>query len=178
MPANDVTYYPYATLNSYTITFNPNGGSGSNQTITKTYGSTIASTEVTSPTKATTTQYTYAFSGWYTASSGGTKVTFPVTITGDVTYYAQYSSTERSYSWTFDRNGGSGSNQVITKTYSSTIASSEVTSPSKAATNEYTYTFNGWYDAATGGVKYSFPIAVEVGGTMYAQYTQNTRYYT
>lgn len=32
----------------------------------------------------------YIFQGWYTAPSGGTKISSPVTLTADVTYYAQW----------------------------------------------------------------------------------------
>lgn len=76
---------------TYTITFDANGGtiSGSATMTTGTNG------KLTSLPSATRSNYT--FDGWYTASSGGTKVTTDTVFTSNTTVYAH---------WTY--NGGSG----------------------------------------------------------------------
>ena len=72
---------------SYTVNFNPNGGtvSPTSQTVTvgKTYGDLL-------PTPTRTGGYT--FDGWYTAKTGGTKITSSSTVTTSVgdTLYAHW----------------------------------------------------------------------------------------
>ncbi len=79
------TLYAQWTLNTYTVTFNAEGGSVSPATALVTYGSTYG-------TLPTPTQTGYVFNGWFTASSGGTQVTSAttVTITAAQTLYAQW----------------------------------------------------------------------------------------
>lgn len=59
-----------------------NGGLG---TLTAAYTGNYA---VTPP--ASVSYPGYIFQGWYTAPDGGTRITSPVTLTADVTYYAQW----------------------------------------------------------------------------------------
>jgi len=67
----------------YTVTLNANGGSVSTSSKKVAYGETIQSLPV--PTKSEC-----EFQGWYTATSGGTRVTESTTITSNQTIYAQY----------------------------------------------------------------------------------------
>lgn len=71
-----------------TVKFNANGGSTSTTSKTVTYGNTYG-------TLPTPTKSGYNFNGWYTASSGGSKVTSStsVTATRDHTLYAQWTCT-------------------------------------------------------------------------------------
>jgi len=77
--------YATATLNKYTVTFNGNGGTSSKASQTVTYNSTYG-------TLPTATRDYYTFLGWYTAASGGTKVTTSTkfTSTSNVTLYAHW----------------------------------------------------------------------------------------
>lgn len=50
--------------------------------------SVVAGNSVTRP--ANPTQTGYSFTGWYTAATGGEKITFPYTPSGDTTLYAQF----------------------------------------------------------------------------------------
>jgi uncharacterized repeat protein (TIGR02543 family) len=70
----------------YTVTFNANGGSVSTKSKTVTKGKTYGDLPTPSRTG-------YLFSGWYTAASGGTKVTVTTTVTtnGNQTLYAHWS---------------------------------------------------------------------------------------
>lgn len=73
------------TANTYTVTFNPNGGIVSPTSKTVTFGSTYG-------TLATTSRTGYIFNGWFTASSGGTQVTSGTTVNtaNNHTLYAQW----------------------------------------------------------------------------------------
>ena len=72
------------TINKYTINYNNNGGTGCSSKINVEYNSSYG--DLCTPSRTG-----YNFQGWYTASSGGTKVT-ESTIMGDsdVTIYAQW----------------------------------------------------------------------------------------
>ena len=90
-PTADITLY--AQWVGYTVTYNANGGSCS------VASATYAGSALTLPTA---TRDGYTFNGWYTSSSGGTKIgsngdTYDPT--GDVTLYAQ---------WTQNESGGGG----------------------------------------------------------------------
>lgn len=80
-----VTLYAQWTANTYTVTFNANGGSCSTSSKSVTYDSTYG-------TLPTPTRTGYTFNGWYTATSGGTKITSSTTvsITSAQTLYAQW----------------------------------------------------------------------------------------
>ena len=86
---------------TYTVTFNANGGSVSSSSKAVTQGSTYGSLP-------TPTRNGYTFDGWYTQASGGSRVTSStrVNLTGNQTLYAHWTETTRTYTITFDPNGG------------------------------------------------------------------------
>lgn len=135
--------------NRYAITFNANGGSGGTSKVYS-YGDSVS---FPTPSRAH-----YNFNGWYTASSGGTKVT-SATCTGNVTYYAQW--TQIRYTIAFDANGGSGSTSR-TYAYGETI--------SFPSTSRSGYNFNGWYTASSGGTRVTSATCTG-NATYYAQWT-------
>ena len=159
----NVTYYAQWTINSYTATFNGNGGGTPNpQTITKNYNVAIG-------TLPTCSRTGYTFKGWYTAASGGTKITTSTKVTANVTYYAQW--TINSYTATFDGNGGSNGTS-ITKNYNVALG----TLPTSTRTG---YTFNGWYTAKSGGTKITTSTTMPANNvTYYAQWTINSYTFT
>jgi len=129
----------------YTVTFNPNGGS-----VTPTSGTTGTDGKLMSlPTP--TRSGNYSFDGWYTAATGGTKVTVGKTYTADTIIYAH---------WTYN-GGGSGGGGGITTQYTltyntnggSAVASTKHNSGTTvnltATPTKEGFTFDGWYaDAA------------------------------
>ena len=156
---------PVFVLKSYTVTWNPNGGSVSPTSTTKTHGSTLGT--LPTPTRAADVQYTYTFKGWFTAATGGTQVSASTTVTRNVTYYAQWTATPRSYTATFNGNGGgTPSPSTITKTYGSELG----TLPTCSRTG---YTFLGWYTASSGGTKISSTTKITGTVTYYAQWSIN-----
>ena len=156
---------PVFVLKSYTITWNPNGGTVDPTSTTKTHGSTLGT--LPTPTRAADAQYTYTFKGWFTATTGGTQISASTTVTGNVTYYAQWTANIRSYTATFNGNGGTPSPSTITKTYGSELG----TLPTCSRTG---YTFLGWYTASSGGTKISSTTKITGTVTYYAQWSINS----
>ena len=157
---------PVFVLKSYTVTWNPNGGTVNPTSTTKTHGSTLGT--LPTPTRAADAQYTYTFKGWFTAATGGTQISASTTVTGNVTYYAQWTATLRSYTATFNGNGGgTPSPSTITKTYGSELG----TLPTCSRTG---YTFLGWYTASSGGTKISSTTKITGTVTYYAQWSINS----
>lgn len=153
-------------LKSYTVTWNANGGTVSPASTTKTHGSTLGT--LPTPTRASTAEYSYTFAGWFTATSGGTQISSTTTVTGNVTYYAHWTATKRSYTATFNGNGGSTpSPSSITKEYNTALG----TLPTCTRTG---YTFLGWYTASSGGTKISTTTVVTKDITYYAQWSINS----
>lgn len=153
-------------INSYTVTWNANGGTVSPASVSKTHGSTLGT--LPTPTRADTAEYSYTFAGWFTAASGGTQISSTTTVTGNVTYYAHWTATKRSYTATFNGNGGSTpSPSSITKEYNVALG----TLPTCSRTG---YTFLGWYTASSGGTKISTTTVVTKDITYYAQWSINS----
>ena len=157
---------PVFVLKSYTVTWNPNGGTVDPTSTTKTHGSTLGT--LPTPTRAADVKYTYTFKGWFTAATGGIQVSASTTVTGNVTYYAHWTANIRSYTATFNGNGGgTPSPSTITKTYGSELG----TLPTCSRTG---YTFLGWYTASSGGNKISSITKMIGTVTYYAQWSINS----
>jgi len=133
------------------VTFNSNGGSA---VATK---SAVKGKTITAPTSPTKTGF--AFKGWYTAASGGSKIAFPYTVTKNVTLHAQWDTLLKV---TFNSNGGSA---VAAKSAVSGKTITAPTNPTKAG-----FAFKGWYTAASGGSKIAFPYTVTKNVTLHAQW--------
>ena len=94
----DTTLYSVCTANSYTVTFNPNGGTVATTSASVKFGSAYGT--LPTPTRADSTDsasgktISYAFEGWYTAANGGTKVTDTslVNTASDHSIYAHWIS--------------------------------------------------------------------------------------
>jgi uncharacterized repeat protein (TIGR02543 family) len=77
------TIYAQWTLITYTITFDPNGG-----TVTPTQGTTVEGGVLAS--LPTPTRTGYSFDGWFTALTGGNQVTESTSFSANATIYAQW----------------------------------------------------------------------------------------
>ena len=123
---------------SYKITFNANGGSGSPSSQTKWYGESLT----LSSTKPTKTGYT--FKGWSTSSSA-TSATWSAggkyTRNESSILYAVWQA--NTYTIKYNANGGSGAPSNQTKTHNKTLILSS-TKPTR--TN---YNFEGWSTSST-----------------------------
>jgi uncharacterized repeat protein (TIGR02543 family) len=76
------TIYAQWTVKQYTITFNANGGSVSHTSQKVNY---CAAYTLPAPKWSG-----HTFDGWYTAKTGGTKVTSPAKCVGNATLYARW----------------------------------------------------------------------------------------
>jgi len=155
-------------INKFTVTI----AAGENGSVDKTsvaevpYGTTvvkngnkltIGETEITATPADQTAEYTYAFAEWSDA---------PETITGAVTITAKFSATKRSYTIKFMN--GEQEMQSSTVEYG-VLPTYTGETPTKAATAEYTYTFNAWDPA----------IVVVTGDATYnATFTETKNKYT
>lgn len=145
MPSMDTTLYAYWTTNSYTVSYNANGGSGTPpSTVTVNYNAT---TTVASGSTLTRTGYTFA--GWNTNSGGtGTSYAEGSTLTmgtANVTLYAKW--TIRTYRLSYTTMGATGGSPPtsIDLNYNSTTSVDSGTGFTRPG-----YTFLRWRDPNTG----------------------------
>ena len=161
---NGATVILYAkwTANSYTLSFDANGGTCSTTSQSVTYNSTYG-------TLPTPTRTGYTFAGWYTSTSGGSMVlsTNTVSTAGNHTLYAHWTAT--SYTVTFDANGGTCNTTSKSVTYDATYG--ELPTPRMTG-----YTFNGWFTAISGGTQIvsSTFMTTAKAHTLYAQWELDT----
>ena len=146
----------------YTVTWNATANGGSCGT---------ASTQVTAGAAIGTlpeaTKDEYNFDGWYTAPSGGDLISAATTVTGNVTYYAQFTSAPVTVYYTviWDANGGTCA------TSSSEVLSGSAIGTLPTASKTGDYDFDGWYTAINGGTKIGASTIVSGNVTYYAHYT-------
>ena len=116
----------------YTITYNANGGSGAPGSQSKVYGSVLK----LSTTKPTRTGYN--FMGWATSASGSVAYAAGANYTANAgaTLYAVWQA--KTYTVSYNANGGSGAPGNQTKTYGVALKLSS-TIPTRSR-----YTFKGW----------------------------------
>jgi len=140
---SDVTLYAKWTINTYTVTFNKNGGGTEAVPTTKTatYGGNVG----TLPTEPTRTGYTFA--GWNTKANGsGSEFTAATAVTADITVYAQWMSSDATLS---DLSLSSGtldpSFASVTISYTASVANNitSITVTPTAADTNATITVNG-----------------------------------
>ena len=149
-------FYAKWTLNTYTVTFDSQGGSKvDSQTVS--HGGTV--TEPTAPTYEG-----YTFGGWYTEAGCTTEYDFTTTVTESLTLYAKW--TLNTYTVTFDSQGGS---KVDSQTVSHGGTVTEPTAPTYEG-----YTFGGWYTEAGCTTEYDFTTAVTESLTLYAKWKDVT----
>ena len=120
---------------TYTVSYDVNGGNGSYSPTTVKEGE-----KITLP--ADPTREGYEFLGWFTAPTGGDRVTGDTVVTGTMTLYAHWDEIETTFALTYDTDGGEHIDSV-------TLADGDklpLPTPTRRG-----YTFLGWYDAKTGG---------------------------
>jgi len=155
------TLYAKWAEDSYTVTFNANGGTTSTTSKEVIFSSTYGSLP-------TPTRTGYNFAGWYTLASGGNEVTetTPVTSTANHTLYAHW--TAKSYTVTLNANGGSVSSSSISVSYLSTYG----TLPNATRGG---YSFLGWYTDPSAGTKVNSTdtYSLTTNQTLYAHWKLN-----
>lgn len=131
-----ITFYAIWTINTFTVTYDEQGGSAVSDA-TVSYGS--------STTLPSTSRAGYTFNGWYSASSGGTFLGNAGTsygpVTSSVTIYAQW--TAIIYTVTWDANGG-----TVSPTSNSGTSGTIVTVPTPTRSG---FTLQYWRSPLSGG---------------------------
>ena len=160
----------------YTITANANGGTittttgwtGSGDTATKVvlYDGTVGTLPNASMAK-------YALDGWFTDSSGGTKIENITTVEQDTTIYAHW--TLNTYSITYKDQG----NATFSGTHASGYPTEHTygTATTLKTASKTGYTFGGWFttSACTGSAVTTLGATAYTSGiTLYAKWTANT----
>jgi len=155
--AGIVTLYAKWTINSYSVTFNSQGGS-SVASLNANYNTTI-----TAPTTPTLTGYT--FGGWFKESDCTNAWNFASdVVTANTTLYAKWAI--NIYTVNFNTQGGSAVASVNAN-HNSTI--SVPTAPTRTG-----YTFGGWYKEAACTIAWVFASnVVTANTTLYAKWNIN-----
>lgn len=136
---------------TYTVSYDANGGNGS-------YPPTVVKEGEKIPLPADPTREDYEFLGWFTAPTGGVKVTPDTAVTGAMTLYAHWDEIETSFTLNYDTDGGEHIDPV-------TLANGDklpLPTPTRRG-----YTFLGWYDAKVGGNRLT-PDTSTISGDMTA----------
>jgi len=145
--------YAHYSVNYYSIKYYD--GATLKATKSLAYGSSIAS-GYTAPTKTG-----HTFSGWYTAASGGSKVT---TVTKNQSVYARYAAKSYSVNY-YSRNSLTGNYTTLTS--KNVLYGTQMTAgfagPSRPDCN-----FIGWYTAYPGGTRVDI---VTQNQSVYARHT-------
>jgi uncharacterized repeat protein (TIGR02543 family) len=153
------TLYAHWTAKKYTILFNGNGGTASTASISVAFDETYG-------TLSTAIRTGYDFVGWFTEKNGGSQIksNTKVTVTREQTLYAHW--TAKSYTVSFDGNGGTPSTVSTNVTYDKEYG----TVPTATRTG---YDFTGWFTAKTGGteIKSDTKVTITAGQTLYAHWT-------
>jgi len=142
---SDVTLYAKWTTNTYTVTFDKNGGdTEANPKIkTATYGGNVG----TLPTAPTRTGYT--FTSWNTEANGsGTKFKASTAVTANITVYAQW--TINSYTVTYNGNSNTGGSVPVDPSSPYEYGETVTVSGNTGTLVKTGYTFDGWNTLANG----------------------------
>ena len=183
---DDVTYYAAfsKTARTYTVTWMPQDGQGNAyETDTGVAYNARPSYDGTEPTKAADAEHTYTFAGWATSANqetGTLEANLPA-VTADVTYYAAFSKTPRTYTVTWMPQDGQGNAyETDTGVAYNARPSYDGTEPTKAADAEHTYTFVGWATTTnqTSGSTVDALPNVTADVTYYAAFSATKQTYT
>lgn len=150
---SNITLYAKFTINSYTVTFNTDGGSSvASQTVN--YGA-----KASRPANPTKTGYNFV--NWYTDVSYSTVFNFDNPITSNITVYAKFQII--TYTITFNSNGGSAvASQGVNH-------GSTVSRPHDPTKTDH-WEFVNWYTDSGLQNVYNFSASVTSSFTLYAKW--------
>ena len=141
-PNSNTQYWArWTALPNRTVTFDPTGGDLPLSERTRTVQQGLAVGSLPAPTRSG-----YTFDGWFTARTGGTRVTAATIVLSDVTYFARWNA--RPYvTVTFNPNGGT----ISTTDASRLVRQGSAVGPLPTLSPRVGVTFSGWYTALSGG---------------------------
>lgn len=145
----------------YSVTFDANGGTLAAGTLAKLTNNgklTILPDDPTPPSAK------HRFIGWYTAKTGGEKVTTDYTFTGEETSVTVYARYQEEFEISFNVNGGNALAEASRLTTDGKLGKlPRITHPNH-------YKFLGWFTAATGGTEVTATTVFSADGTVYAHF--------
>ena len=167
------TLYAKWTANTYTVTLDPQSGSGGSPSVEATFDAAM-------PSAAMPTRDGYMFGGYYASPNGGGTQYYNADGTSARTWnigeartlYAKWM--EAAFTVTLDPQGGSGGTESVTATYGRALP--PITKPTRGG-----YKFNGYYEEVNGGgTQYYTSSGASLANsaftsntTIYAYWTQN-----
>jgi len=151
---SDITFWARWNPRPYvTVTFNPNGGSIPAAAAT----TSLRQGQVIGTLPSPNARPNATFVGWYTAPTGGDRVTVNRTINASVTFWARWRVTV-----TFNSNGGSAIPQRH-------LNFGDEVGPLPTPTRRG-YTFVGWFTASTGGTRVTENTMINTHATYWARW--------
>ena len=148
---------------TYTVTFDANGGSGSMDAVT-----VVSGDSYTLPGCTFTAPIGKQFKGWAASENGEVISDTSIAVTKDITLYAIWEDIPvTTYTVSFNANGGS-----VTLTSATTGADGKL-APLPTPTRSG-YRFDGWYTAVIGGDKITKDTVFTADTTVYAHWTKKT----
>ena len=154
---------PAPAPNSFTVTFNTNGGTTvASQTVTE--GNKAVRPE-SNPTKESTVSTSFSFENWFTSTDGGTTLSetafdFNTPITANTVLYAKWASNSITHIVNFNSNGGS---EVVSQTVTGGSRASAPATPSRDG-----YAFIGWCSDDTLKNRFDFSTSITGPTTLHA----------
>ena len=144
---------------TYTVSFDANGGTGTMAAATGVTSSyTLPACTFTAPSDK-------QFKGWATSASGTVITGTSITVSADTKLYAIWEPIPATeYTISFNINGGIG-------TIPSQTTSGQKLSSLPTATHSGSYSFAGWYTAASGGTQITTAYEFSADTTVYAHWT-------
>lgn len=195
------TIYAQWTADTYTISYNANGGSNAPSSTTAAYGSSInlgsaptrsSSSAITTTfnsrgstysTKTSTAITSYSFEGWALNSTSGTiySAGASYTVTGDATFYAKWGTASTAGSAVSFPSNPSSYTSTIANTCSIILNAnySGGTNNTKYSNGITTYSFKNWNTNPSGtGTSYTSTSSYKPtsNATLYAQWNSSTTY--
>ena len=148
-----------STSTTYKVSFDANGGTGTMADVTGVTGN------YTLPANGFTAPSGKQFKGWATSASGTVITGTSITVSADTKLYAIWEPIPvTEYTITFNVNGGNG-------TIPPQTTSGQKLSSLPTATHSGSYSFDGWYTAASGGTQITTAYVFSANTTVYAHWT-------
>ena len=148
-----------STSTTYKVSFDANGGTGTMADVTGVTGN------YTLPANGFTAPSGKQFKGWATSASGTVITGTSITVSADTKLYAIWEPIPvTEYTITFNVNGGNG-------TIPPQTTSGQKLSSLPTATHSGSYSFVGWYTAASGGTQITTAYVFSANTTVFAHWT-------
>ena len=181
---SNITYYAAfsKTPKTFTVTWKSQDGNTTYETDTDVAYDSAPSFDTTEPTKAEDAQYAYEFAGWSTTmgAESGKSVDELDKVTSNITYYAAFSKTPKTFTVTWKSQDGNDTYESDSGLAYNSTPSFDAADPTKADDAQYTYTFVGWstsMNSETGSSVADLP-NVTTNVTYYAAFSKTPKTFT